>query len=148
MLIDKLVALVNEKLAGETLMYEQLKGVLDSTIDDINIALNSCFPTFTEFSDNSEAFPKYPDYNFFPERYIRSVVALGAAYKFYTIDEEGAEVAPEYKWEYKTALFYMTRDFSHLVPTIFQLDYQGYLMLGNSCDICVPDQAASFFNNI
>ena len=68
--INTIVNYINEKLAGEQLLYSQLLVFLDGTIDDINQALNSNFPAFSEFSEADE---NYPDYNFFPDRYIRTV---------------------------------------------------------------------------
>ena len=70
--INTIVNYINERLAGEQLLYSQLLVFLDGTIDDINQALNS---------------------NFFPDRYIRTVVVTGACAKFYICDEEGATVA-------------------------------------------------------
>ena len=88
--INTIVNYINERLAGEQLLYSQLLVFLDGTIDDINQALNSNFPAFSEFSEKDE---NYPDYNFFPDRYIRTVVVTGACAKFYICDEEGAAVA-------------------------------------------------------
>ena len=68
--INTIVNYINERLAGEQLLYSQLLVFLDGTIDDINQALNSNFPAFSEFSEKDE---NYPDYNFFPDRYIRTV---------------------------------------------------------------------------
>lgn len=87
--INTIVNYINERLAGEQLLYSQLLVFLDGTIDDINQALNSNFPAFSEFSEKDE---NYPDYNFFPDRYIRTVVVTGACAKFYICDEEGAAV--------------------------------------------------------
>ena len=92
--INTIVNYINERLAGEQLLYSQLLVFLDGTIDDINQALNSNFPAFSEFSEKDE---NYPDYNFFPDRYIRTVVVTGACAKFYICDEEGAAVAEQYQ---------------------------------------------------
>ncbi len=99
--INTIVNYINERLAGEQLLYSQLLVFLDGTIDDINQALNSNFPAFSEFSEKDE---NYPDYNFFPDRYIRTVVVTGACAKFYICDEEGAAVAEQYQYEYKDYL--------------------------------------------
>ena len=41
--INTIVNYINERLAGEQLLYSQLLVFLDGTIDDINQALNSNF---------------------------------------------------------------------------------------------------------
>lgn len=41
--INTIVNYINERLAGEQLLYSQLLVFLDGTIDDINQALNSYF---------------------------------------------------------------------------------------------------------
>lgn len=123
--LNKIVQRVNAYLAGETLPYSELVIHLDSVIDDINHELNSVFPAFSEFENTH---PDYPNYKFFPDRYIRNVVCLGAAFKFFLTDEEGAEVATRYDVEYQKALFLMQRDYSHKVPLEFQATEQGYLV--------------------
>lgn len=124
MKIETIVHFVNDKLAGETLMYDQLLIHLDSVVDDINTALNACYPVFSEFTI---ANTDYPDYKYFPDKWIRKVVIPGAAYKFYVTDEEGLATATTYQYEYQDALFEMTRDFSHKVPPSFQEGHQGYV---------------------
>ena len=123
--INTIVNYINERLAGEQLLYSQLLVFLDGTIDDINQALNSNFPAFSEFSEKDE---NYPDYNFFPDRYIRTVVVTGACAKFYICDEEGAAVAEQYQYEYKEKLFLMVRDYSHQVPEKYRAEHQGYMI--------------------
>lgn len=123
--INTIVNYINERLAGEQLLYSQLLVFLDGTIDDINQALNSNFPAFSEFSEKDE---NYPDYNFFPDRYIRTVVVIGACAKFYICDEEGAAVAEQYQYEYKEKLFLMVRDYSHQVPEEYRAEHQGYMI--------------------
>ena len=123
--INTIVNYINERLAGEQLLYSQLLVFLDGTIDDINQALNSNFPAFSEFSEKDE---NYPDYNFFPDRYIRKVVVTGACAKFYICDEEGAAVAEQYQYEYKEKLFLMVRDYSHQVPEEYRAEHQGYMI--------------------
>lgn len=116
--LNMIVKFINDKLAGETLMYSQLLVHLDSVIDDINFTLSSRYPAFSEF--NAEDHERYPNYDFFPDKYIRSVVVMGAAYKFYTTDEEGANAAPKYEMDYRNALYRMQRDWSLHVPPCFQ----------------------------
>ena len=130
MKISTLVGLTNTKLAGETLTYAQLRPLYDEVVVDINTALNACFPLFSVYApdyNNLEA-----EYDCFPDTYLVSVVALGAAYKFYTIDEEGIGAAQTFGMEYQVALFHMVRDYSSSVPTMFQnTGTQGYMPTAN-----------------
>lgn len=121
--LSKIVQRVNNKLAGELLTYEMLRDYLDETIDDINARLNSKFPAFSDFNFND--YPNYPDYNFFPDNFIRSVVVRGAAYKFFIVDEEGSNVAEQFKYDYLDGLFLMERDYAEQVPEEFQSDNTG-----------------------
>ena len=122
--IGKIVDAINNKLAGELLTYEELEIFMDETIDDINAQLNSKYPAFSEFT--AEAYPeRYPNYNFFPERYVRTVVIPGSAFKFYAMDEEGGQSAPQYIQDYDQGLFYMLRDYSDQVPEEFKAEYTG-----------------------
>jgi hypothetical protein len=109
-------------------VYNELVVHLDSVIDDINARLNSTFPAFSEFNNTDH--PQYPDYNFFPDKYIRSVIVPGAAYKFYVMDAEASTSAPEYQKEYYTNLFYMERDYLELVPEEFQAQEKQGLLTG------------------
>lgn len=118
MQLSQIVQFTNDKLAGELLTFDLLKVHLDSVIDDINNELNAKFPAFSEFNVNDH--PQYPDYNFFPNKYIRNVVTLGAAYKFFITDEEGINTAVQYAKDYALALFMMKRDYMALVPEAYQ----------------------------
>lgn len=137
MKVKDIVKLTNTYLAGEQLVYNKLVPFYDAVIDDINSRLNSTYPSFSslEFQqlDSDEAV-----YDFFPDRYIRTVVALGAAHKFYTMDEEGVVYDEEFSRKYEEALFYMTRDFIDQVPEIFQSDSPG------SVPICIDDMADAY----
>jgi len=66
-------------------------------------------------------------YDAFPDRYIRSVLALGVAVKFYTRDEEGEQIALDYQNRYEMALFKMTRDYHNQVPWYFQNNEGGFI---------------------
>lgn len=66
-------------------------------------------------------------YDAFPDKYIRDVVALGVAVKFYTRDEEGEQIAMDYQNRYELALFKMTRDYHNQVPWYFQENTGGYI---------------------
>ena len=124
MKITQIVGLVNTKLAGETLTYNQMLSFLDDTINDINTNLNACFPTFSEVTTVVQADSVY---DAIPDQYITSVVVIGAAYKFYTTDEEGLNVATGYQQEYERGLFYMVRDYSASVPEKYQAQNRGYV---------------------
>lgn len=124
MKITQIVGLVNTKLAGETLTYNQMLSFLDDTINDINTNLNACFPTFSEVTTVAQADSVY---DAIPDQYITSVVVIGAAYKFYTTDEEGLNVATGYQQEYERGLFYMVRDYSASVPEKYQAQNRGYV---------------------
>lgn len=123
--INKILNKINGLLAGELLSYSELEVHMDAVIDDINSKLSSKFPAFSEFT--SADYPQYPDYNLFPDRFIRSVVCLGAAYKFYLTDEEGALSAEAYNYAYKDNLFLMQRDYSEKVPEEYRDYEQGTL---------------------
>lgn len=135
MLITNIVDGINELLAGEQLTYSQLLIYMDSVIDDINNELDSCFPSFTEFEENKDNYENYPNYNFFPDKYIRSCVMKGAAYKFYVTDEEGIATAQQYAQDYQTALFYMLRDYVNKVPCQYRAAGQGYIRGHGSCTL-------------
>lgn len=66
-------------------------------------------------------------YDAFPDKYLRSVVALGVAVKFYTRDEEGEQIALDYQNRYEMELFKMTRDYLNQVPWYFQNNTGGYI---------------------
>ena len=120
MLITQIVSGVNTKLAGETLTFNQVRLFLDECIDDINRELDATFPSFEGLTE-SDAYTSIPD------KYIRSVVIVGAAFKFYVTDEEGAATAPQYGWDYKDNLFYMKRDYTCQVPEAYRNAEAGYI---------------------
>ncbi len=120
MQIQDIVSGVNAKLAGETLTFTEMRLFLDEVIDDINAALSADFPAFSTLPANA-------NYNYFPDKYIRSVVIVGAASKFYVTDEEGIETATQYALDYAQRLFLMKRDYSTQVPEEYQAHDQGYL---------------------
>ena len=117
MLLTKIASEVNKKLAGEMLTYLELVSFLDSTIDDINSQLNSCYPAFSELD-------KATEYNHFPDRYIRTVVIPGAAWYFYVADEEGTQTAMQYSTDYNRGLYLMLRDHIFNVPDEYRADSQ------------------------
>lgn len=117
---------INKYLADEMLRYEDVELFLDRTIDDINQDLNAKFPSFSEHmaSDQVDADGSY---EFFPDRYIRSVVIIGAAFYFYQADEEGERVAGSYHQMYQENRYKMTRDYMMMVPEEFIDDKAGYV---------------------
>ena len=66
-------------------------------------------------------------YDAIPDKYLRSVVALGTALYFYTSDEEGEQIAIDYQARYNQQLFYMVRDYHMLVPERFQNNEGGFI---------------------
>ena len=134
MKIRDIVKLTNTYLAGEQLVYQKLVPFYDAVIDDINSRLNSIYPTFSALNvtqlDADDAV-----YDFFPDQYVRSVVALGAAHKFYTMDEEGVTYDTTYEQEYERNLFYMTRDHISRVPLIYQSDSTGGVIIHLDQDV-------------
>ena len=129
--INTLVKLTNQKLAGETLLYSQLEPYFDDVIDKINTELNAIFPTFSEHRERNQTDSDIPAYTYFPDMYIRSVVVVGAAVGFYTVDEEGIITAQQMQVEYNTNLFMMKRDYSEQVPEQYKATGRGYLTGGN-----------------
>ncbi len=138
MKIKDIVKLTNTYLAGEQLVYQKLVPFYDAVIDDINSKLNSIYPTFSSLDIQ----PSDVDavYDFFPDQYIRSVVALGAAHKFYEMDEEGTTYDYAYENQYERNLFYMTRDHIARVPYIYQSDSPGGVIihLDEDVDYALP----------
>lgn len=112
---NDIVTLINKKIPSEQLNLDRMLSFMDEVIDDINAQLGACFPTFTEVKNNAkeEVTTNEWIYNYFPDRYIRTVVVTGAAAKWYTADEEGIETATTYIRDYDRALFIMLRDFSY-----------------------------------
>ena len=53
----------------------------------------------------------------------------GAAFKYYTTDEEGGLAAPKYEEDYRQGLFYMLRDYSFSIPAKYRADEQGFVEL-------------------
>ena len=128
MKIKDIVKRTNTYLAGEQLVYQKLIPFYDAVIDDINSRLNSTFPSFSSLEFTSLE-SDTAVYDYFPDQYIRSVVALGAAHKFYTMDEEGIAYDTTYEQEYERNLFYMTRDYIDLVPVEYQSDSTGGVLI-------------------
>lgn len=129
MKVMDIVKLTNKYLAGEQLTFNKLVPFLDATIDDINNKLNSNYPTFSSLEFNELAPIATAEYRFFPDQYIRTVVALGAAYYFYATDEEGEDVASSYRYKYAENLFYMQRDYIEQVPEDFQSVSKGSVVV-------------------
>lgn len=124
MRVIDIVKRINRYLAGEQLTYHKLLPFLDEVIDDINSELNAKFPTFSDL--DIEFYPtKSDEYTFIPDKYIRSVVCIGVASKFYTMDEEGIVSAEGYEMTYRQNLFYMLRDYVEQVPIEYDADNTG-----------------------
>lgn len=123
MRIKTLIESINTQLAGELLSIGELKDFVDKAIDDINTRLNTKFPVLTDVMSSAQL-----EYTAIPDKYIRSVVIPGAAFKYYITDEEGAAVAPKYEEDYLKGLFYMERDYMPIVPEEYvETDEQGHV---------------------
>lgn len=126
MRVGQIVNLINKHLADEFCSVAELTSYMDRVIDDINTRLNSKFPTISEVIAAAGGTTD-PDYNVFPDKYIRSVLVVGAAYKYYITDEEGNATAQQYGAEYNQNLFYMERDYSFSIPEIYRESEQGFV---------------------
>lgn len=126
MRVGQIVNLINKHLADEFCSVAELTSYMDRVIDDINTRLNSKFPTVSEVIASAGGTTD-PDYNVFPDKYIRSVLVVGAAYKYYITDEEGNVTAQQYGAEYNQNLFYMERDYSFSIPEIYRESEQGFV---------------------
>lgn len=148
MLKSTMVQLFNEKLAGEMFNYDEIVPYLDLALDEINADLSSKFPAISSFTpaqfpgykaeqytthdeqgnliiDIAAQTAVYNNYDLFPDKYIRSVLIPGAAYKWFSVDEEGASTAPLFQQEYEKGRFEMVRDYMDLVPYEYVNDLTG-----------------------
>ena len=140
MYYNKVTELIRKHLGDELVTETEMYNYIDRVIDDINAQLNTCFPTFTEFSDeNSGLSGTLLDYTPIPDKYIRTVIVPGAAFKYYTTVEEGGMAAPKYEEDFRQGLFYMLRDYSFSVPAEYRADEQGYIDVeGDEAGLTVP----------
>lgn len=129
MRISKLLEITNRLLAGDTLPLSKMILFFDQVIDDINSALDSTFPSFSDLD------PSETTYDLFPDKYLRSVVAKGAAFKYLTMDEEGALVGQAFAYDYQDALFKMTRDYITSVPEEYRAETDGGVDLKESLSL-------------
>lgn len=124
MKVSDLVKLTNEKLDGERFTEAQLINHMDSVIFDINEALSAVYPTFSE----AKQLPGYDGtYTLLPDMYLRNLVPVGAALKYYQAEEEGEGVARTYQETYGMYLFVIKRDYIEQVPEIFRALGRGVL---------------------
>lgn len=138
MTIQHLTNSVNNKLAGELLDTNELIIHIDAAIDRINARLNTKFPVL---SDLRTADTYVAEYTAIPDKYLRTVVVPGAAFYFYTTDEEGADVAPKYEAEFLENLFYMERDYLMLVPEEYlESDVQGTFTFSDQNNNYIADR--------
>lgn len=128
MKIIDIVKLTNKYLAGEQLTYDRLLPFLDAVVDDINNSLSSTFPAFSSITFSQEN-ANTVTYSAIPDRYIRSVICVGAAHKFFLVDDEGVDNAQGLGNTYHANLFYMTRDYLEKVPEFYQNDTSGGVVL-------------------
>lgn len=136
MQINKLIDTINRAyITSEYVRAPDVYYYMDRVIDDINKNLQTKFPLFSEWVDFVERwnklFPEYPKdrttYDVIPNKYLRSVVALGTALYFFSNDEEGELIAQDYQQKYNMEMFYMVRDYHSQVPDMFRDDDGGYI---------------------
>ena len=135
--IKKIIDYVNRGfIASDYLREPDVYYYMDLVIDDINDRLQAKFPTFSEWNNfvaewNEHVEPRLlkdnTKYDAIPDKYLRTVVALGTAVKFYTRDEEGEQIAMDYQNRYEMALFKMVRDYHNQVPWYFQENTGGFI---------------------
>ena len=118
MLLTDMVKHTNALLAGESCSLLELVPFFDMTIQDINQDLGSVYPTMSEHLKSIQ--PPYTEYSFFPDRYIITVLCLGAAVHFYMADEEGNPAPMGYTMRYEKNRYMMQRDFIGFVPLSYQ----------------------------
>lgn len=123
MLFNQVQKLFNDALAGETLSINEMLPHLDAAVDGINSTLNTKYPVFSEVTNGT--------YDFFPDKYIRTVVIPGAAWHFYVMDEEGLQTAPQYQQDYERGKFIMQRDMLYKIPEEYQDDDQQGFIVGD-----------------
>jgi len=121
MTLEKILDRTNRKLAGEMLQYSEIVDLLDDVVDEINEDLNSIFPVFSDLEQGADT------YAYIPDKYIRSVIIPGVAFKYFVQDEEGERVASEYYSDYSKARATMVRDYIELVPEEFKSENAGYV---------------------
>lgn len=131
---NTIIGLISKHLADELVSESEMLSYMDRVVDDINARLNTVFPTFTEFKEQQSDYERADDstlldldYTAIPDKYIRTVVIPGAAFKYYTTDEEGSYAAPKYEEDYRQGLFYMERDYSFSVPQEYRAEDQGFV---------------------
>lgn len=150
---NTIVGLISKHLADEIVSESEMLSYMDRVIDDINARLNTVFPTFTEFKEQQFDYEQAEgstlmdlDYTAIPDKYIRTVVIPGAAFKYYTTDEEGLYAAPKYEEDYKQGLFYMERDYSFSIPQEYRADDQGFVGLDmDSSGLIIPSRRGGIF---
>lgn len=121
MQIATLIQNINSQLADELFSIAELAVFVDKAIDEVNTRLNTKFPVLSDVITEAKAAGSSSfEYSAIPDKYLRSVIVPGAAFKYYTTDEEGAAVAPKYEEEFLKGLFYMERDYLNLVPEQYQ----------------------------
>lgn len=150
---NTIIGLISKHLADELVSESEMLSYMDRVVDDINARLNTVFPTFTEFKEQQFDYERAEDstlldldYTAIPDKYIRTVVIPGAAFKYYTTDEEGNYAAPKYEEDYRQGLFYMERDYSFSVPQEYRAEDQGFVdMHGMDRGLIIPPRRGGIF---
>ena len=105
---------LNSLLAGEMLSFDMMKQHINFAIDEINTVMDTCFPDISSLTTEST-------YTAIPDKYIRSVVLPGAAHHYYMVDDEGTTPEQDFARQFEMGKFYMLRDYSYNVPSMYQV---------------------------
>ena len=106
---------LNSLLAGEMLSMDMMKQHINFAIDDVNAAMDTCFPVIDDVSDLSDTYTAIPD------KYLRMCILPGAAHHYYMVDDEGTTPEQDFARQYEAGKFFMLRDYSCSVPSEYQV---------------------------
>lgn len=127
MLLTDIQKLFNTALAGDTLSITEMLPHLDAAVDGINSTLNTVYPVFSQL----DTFSSGVKYDYFPDRFIRTVVIPGAAWHYYVTDEEGLQTAPQYQADFEKGKFIMLRDMLYDIPEEYQAEIEQGSVIAN-----------------
>lgn len=123
------------------LTYNELVPFLDDIIDLINSELNTTYPAFSELGVGIQ------DYNMFADKWIRQVVVIGAAWKYYVADEEGLQTAVQYQQDFYDGLFKMLRDTLYSIPLEYQASVEQGSVIANPDNEILGDRGMVIFQD-
>lgn len=140
--IDQVISKISTYyITSDTVDRYHMIGQMDKVINDINDRMQTLFPQFSDWQAYADWFnAEYADeiaagtytpldgtkYTAFPQRYVDSVITVGAARFYYMSDEEGEVVASDYFREYEKNISAMVRDYLNQVDELYINDQGGY----------------------